>query len=128
MADKRKKGCPNETCDAHIKKIKWKASDNYCSKCSAKLVFICPKCFREIEDKDEKHILCARCQEEIDEKKAKVVDGVKTSAKNAGKFVAAGVAAVGVEIVRRVSNDAKKEAVKSGVKVVKDAAKAVRKK
>ena len=37
--DKRKKGCPNEECEQHQKKVKLKATESYCSKCGTELIY-----------------------------------------------------------------------------------------
>ena len=117
MADNRKKGCPNEACEAHKKEIKWKAEESFCSKCGTKLVFVCAKCFKEIEDIDEKHKLCARCEQERNDNMQKIKEG----AKNAGKAVAA----VGGAIAVKAGKDIGKAAVNKGTKIVEKAAKAV---
>ena len=59
--DKRKKGCPNINCSAHIDKRKYKADESYCSKCGTPLVFVCAECYKEIEDTFG-HNLCMRCE------------------------------------------------------------------
>ncbi len=125
MADNRKKGCPNEACEMNKKKIKWKSSDEFCSKCGAKLVFVCAKCFCEIEDIDEKHRICVRCQEKVEEKKEKAVDAVKAGAKKAGGAVVAGAGVVAAGVAAKVGKEAKNVAVNKGADIIKAAAKAV---
>ena len=72
--DKRVKGCSNPECVNHIKRIKMKAENEYCPKCGAELVFVCKKCFKEIQDIDEDHSICTHCIEEAQEKKEKRIE------------------------------------------------------
>lgn len=122
--DKRIKICPNENCECYKKKMKYKASDEYCSQCNTKLVFVCAKCFREIEDIDASHRICRLCEAYKKEQKEEAIKKAKK--------VGAGVAALGTSIVvgigKNVSNDFKREAIKKGTKAVKSIAKAVIKK
>jgi predicted amidophosphoribosyltransferase len=48
--DNRKKGCPNSDCQMNIKKIRQSTENDFCPKCATRLVFVCSKCFDEIED------------------------------------------------------------------------------
>ena len=126
--DKRVKGCSNPECVNHIKKIKMKAEDEYCPKCGTELVFVCKKCFSEIQDIDEDHRICTHCIEEAQEKKEKRIEKVKNYGKKAAVAAGTGVLAVGGKIVTKVMKDEEKEIVKIGVEVAKkgiDAAKAV---
>ncbi len=117
--DKRKKGCPNEECEQHQKKIKLKATESYCSKCGTKLIYVCAKCFQEIEDIDPKHRICIRCEAEShDQKKA-----ISGKAKMAGKGAAAAAGAFGVGIVAKASKKLVSDAANKIVKVVENAAK-----
>lgn len=116
--DKRVKGCPNEACEMHTKKKKQPAENDYCPKCGTKLIFVCEKCFCEIEDIDSKHKLCLRCEAEAAEKKEKMKDDVKNIG---GKAAALGAAAAGA-VVGGAKNEALKKATKLGVEVVKKAA------
>ncbi len=125
MADTRKKGCPNEGCKHHEKKIKMKAEYRYCPLCGAELVYVCAKCFDEIEDLGPKHKICKRCEIEAKDKRDQVVDKVKGGAKKAGGAVAAAGGAVVMGIGAKVLKDAKSEAIKKGVKVIEETAKAV---
>jgi len=122
--DKRKKGCPNEACERHQKKIMLKATEEYCPKCGAKLIFVCAKCFREIEDIDIKHRVCSLCEAESQEKKEAAVD----KAKKAGKAAAGVVTPIIVGVAGKVIKDAQKGAINKGVKAVEQVAKALIKK
>ena len=115
--DKRVKGCPNEACEMHTKKKKQPAENDYCPKCGAKLIFVCEKCFCEIEDIDSKHKLCLRCEAEASEKKEKMKEDVKNMGSKVVAFGAAGVAAVGAGM----KNEGLKNAKNLGVEVVKKA-------
>lgn len=76
------KGCTNSQCIATKKKIKYKATEDFCSKCGAPLVYVCPKCYTPIE-KNEK--LCAIHQAKKEDQKDKAIKVVKEG----GAFVAA---------------------------------------
>ncbi len=117
MSDKRKKGCPNEECSQHYKKIKMKSEYMYCPICGSELVYVCSKCFDEIEDSGPKHKICKRCEIEAKEKRDKVVANVK----GAGITIATGVG-------KALLTDAKKSTVKQSAELVKTAVKTVVKK
>ena len=119
--DKRKKGCPNESCERHQKKIMLKATEEYCPKCGTKLIYVCSKCFREIEDIDPKHRICSLCEAEGQEKKDAAADKAKKVGKGAIGLVVPVVIGAGGKIVKNLQNDA----VKKTVKVVEAAAKKV---
>lgn len=94
VVDKRVKGCPNENCSLHKEKLKQKPDMNYCPMCGEKLVFVCAKCFCEIENIDYDHRICALCEVKRSQKKGAVAGAAKDGAKAVGKL-ALGVA-VGV--------------------------------
>ncbi len=93
--DMRVKGCPNISCEMHTKKRRQKVNVNYCPVCGEKTVFVCRRCFREIEDLGPDHSICALCEAKQKERIAKV----KETAKNVGKKVATGAVAVVTPIV-----------------------------
>ena len=93
-------------------KNKMKAEDEYCPKCGAELVFVCKKCFKEIQDIDEDHRICNHCIEEAQEKKEKRIEKVKDYGKKAAVAAGTGVLAVGGKIVTKVMKDEEKEIVK----------------
>ena len=124
MADKRSKGCPNVNCEQHKKKVKHKADDDFCPKCGTRLIYVCAKCFKEIEDIDEKHRICRGCEADALEKKEKVKDG----ALKAGKTAASLAGTVVVGVAAAVKNDGTKAAIKAGTKFVESAAKTILKK
>ncbi len=119
--DRRKKGCPNESCERHQKKIMLKATEEYCPKCGTKLIYVCSKCFREIEDIDPKHRICGLCEAEGQEKKDAAADKAKKVGKGAAGLVVPVIIGAGGKIVKNLQNDA----VKKTVKVVEEAAKKV---
>lgn len=119
--DRRIKGCPNESCVMHSNKKKYEADNDYCPKCGTKLIYVCSKCFTEIEDIDENHRKCKRCEAEADVKKEKA----KELGKNvAGKVVAAG-ATVGTAVVAAMQKEGVKQAKAVGTKAVKKAVEVV---
>ena len=122
--DKRVKGCPNPDCENHIKKIKLKATDEFCPKCGESLVLVCKKCFGEIQDLGPEHVKCRHCMEEAQAKKEQRIEKAKDVAKKAG----GAVVGVGGVVVAKVIQDEKKEVIKVAVKYTKqglDAVKAI---
>lgn len=111
-SDKRKKGCPNEMCENHLKKKLIKAGEDYCPKCGTKLIFVCPKCFRQIEDIDPKHKICRYCKQQGKDNRDKVVDGTK----KVGKIVAA--AAGTALFANNMIKEGKADVIKDGAKVI----------
>lgn len=128
IIDNRKKGCPNELCQLNEKKKLQKAEIDYCPKCGTKLVYVCTKCFSEIEDLGPKHKICSRCDAEAQEKKKAIVDGVKGAGGKAAKAIGGAAAGIAVGVGGKVLKDGKKGAIDAGVKFVEGAAKAMLKK
>lgn len=122
--DKRKKGCPNESCERHNDKIKLKATEEFCPKCGTKLIFVCSKCFKEIEDGDPNHRICRLCDAKRQEKKKVIA----VKAKEAGKAAAGVVTPVVVGVAGKVIKNGQNGAIKHGVKLVETTVKAVIKK
>lgn len=90
--DRRKKGCPNPECSQRIKKKFFGLDDRFCPKCGEKLIYVCVKCYSQIEDIGPKHRICKKCEIEKQEKKEDKKNNAKKTAE------AAGVAAAGVVI------------------------------
>ena len=120
-SDKRKKGCPNESCERHQKKIKLKASEEFCPKCGSKLIYVCSKCFRQIEDLDPSHKTCKYCDASGQQRKDAAVD----KAKKVGKAGIGLVTPVVIGIAGKVIQDAQKGVVKKGVEFIESTAKNV---
>lgn len=78
----KNKGCGNELCEAHKKKIKYKESEVLCSKCRSSLVYVCKDCYTQLPDNTEKY--CVRCLAKHTDRKIKVK-------KVGGRVLAAGV-------------------------------------
>ena len=113
--DKRTKGCPNETC-ATYKKIKYKANDNFCNKCGAELVFVCPKCFKALADLGPEHVYCESCQASKQDKIDAVVDGAKKVGGAAVVAIAAGFNGEAVKYLKKAGV----AIAKKGAEVIKD--------
>ena len=62
--DKRIKGCPDPGCERHVEHYKYKADDHFCTLCGARLVYVCAKCFEEIEDSEDQRRYCYNCKPE----------------------------------------------------------------
>ena len=114
MKDKRAKGCPTENCVMHTEKVKQSADNDFCPKCGAKLVYVCKKCFRQIEDVDPKHQICELCEAKAEEKHREWKDKAKGIA---AKGIIP-VAAIGAGIVNKVGKDFEKDVINKGAKVV----------
>ena len=123
--DRRIKGCSNINCTEHIKKTKYKPDDLYCKKCGAKLVFVCAKCFCEIEDVGTAHRLCSRCEAEAAERKEQIAEKIEDVAQAAGKAVAGAAVAVFTGIAGKVLKDGKVFAIKRGTALVENVFKRV---
>lgn len=61
------KGCNNHSCIANKNKLKYKKSDEFCSKCGKELIYVCPKCYTPLTNESEKY--CLRHLAEMDDKK-----------------------------------------------------------
>ena len=81
---KKIKGCLNESCEAHIKKRKFKESETFCSKCGSPLSHVCKDCFMKSPEDNDKY--CVRCHANHEDRKDK------------DKKVAAGVISVGLAV------------------------------
>lgn len=113
MNDRRKKGCPNEHCIQHINKVKNNAEIDYCPKCGSKLIFVCEKCFSQIEDIDLRHRICIRCKTEAEEKREKAIEKGNEIAK---KYLVMPV----VGIVAGIVVNVQKDAIKKGTEFAKN--------
>lgn len=115
--DKRAKGCPNESCVMHINKKKHVAEYIYCPMCATKMIFVCEKCFCEIEDIDPSHKKCRGCLAAEEERKQKA----KETAKKVGEKAGAAAGVVGAAFAAAAQKEAIDKAAKAGAQVVKNA-------
>ena len=60
--DKRIKGCPDPECARHNERYKYKSTDRFCTLCGSQLVYVCAKCFEEIEDTGDQRRYCENCK------------------------------------------------------------------
>lgn len=123
--DLRKKGCPNPNCPMHQRRVKQGVDVKYCPECGTKLVFVCAKCFKEIEDKGPKHRICLHCEADAEEKRAKAVGQVKDVAGKAAQAVGVVAAGAAMKVVREQGVKMVDVVVKNGGKVLGSVAKAV---
>lgn len=119
--DNRKKGCPNKACIMNSKKELQKNDIDYCPKCGTKLVYVCVKCFREIEDNNRKHRICGLCEAKKEEKRQDAIDKAKKGVVKAGEVVVPVVLGVAGKVIK----NEQKIAIDKGVKVVENAIKVV---
>lgn len=89
---KQIKGCINSECIANKKKMKYKNSDSFCTKCGNGLVSVCKKCYVPLPS-DYKKTVCDRCLAAKSDKKDKQIKRVEQA--GAGLAGLAGVAVVG---------------------------------
>lgn len=83
------KGCANVNCVSHIKKVKYKNAESYCSSCGEPLVYVCKDCYKILENEDSNY--CIRCtakHNERNDKLKKYVAGVGAGAITVSVFVA----------------------------------------
>lgn len=73
---RKNKGCVNESCEAHKKKIEYKNVESFCSKCGFPLVYVCKDCYMQLPDENEKY--CIRCIAKHQDKKEKVAQVAAT--------------------------------------------------
>lgn len=65
----KNKGCGNELCEAHKKKITYKKSEAFCSKCGSPLVYMCKDCYTQLPNDTKKY--CVRCLAKHEDRKNK---------------------------------------------------------
>lgn len=109
--DTRIRRCSNQNCDDYKNKKKYKATDLYCTKCGAPTVFVCVKCFDEIEDLGPKHRKCARCEALFEEKKQAIIDKGKDAAVKGAKIAGTAVVVVASGAGKKILNFAEKESI-----------------
>lgn len=115
---KAKKGCINEKCESRIKKIHYKDSDRFCSKCGNELQYVCSDCWTQLEDNKNRYcIICENKRKDLNEQR---IEKVKKGA-GAVTAVAASVGAAAAAVAKNVKN------VDKAVKVVAKAGKEVAK-
>lgn len=85
------KGCANVNCDSHIKKVKFKNTESYCSSCGKQLVYVCNDCYKILENEYNKY--CVRCNAKHDERKDKL--------KKYGTTAGAGAVTVGIFVAKK---------------------------
>lgn len=76
------KGCINEGCIAH-KKIKYKDSDEFCSKCGNALSYVCAGCWKVMEDNSARY--CISCLAEREQKRSQNIEKVKSGGRAAAE-------------------------------------------
>ena len=119
--DKRSKGCPNEACEMHRDRVKQSPEMNYCPKCGETLIFVCNKCFCEIEDISPDHKICASCEAIQAQKKNERIEKMKKAGKTAGT----GVIALGTAVIAKASPQLQKAVIDKGAKIFVDLGKKV---
>lgn len=95
----RVKGCVNEECVVFKKKITYKESEKYCSKCGNPLSYVCKKCYTPL---DEQGTYCVFHQAEKDDRKDKSKQfaiGILGTALSTGAIIAT----KGKDLVKTIS-------------------------
>ena len=121
--DNRKKGCPNLNCVYNQDKVFQKADVNYCPKCGTPLMYVCAKCFGEIEDNGPDHKICAHCEAKADQNLDRIKDGLK----KAGQVAGSAAVALGGAVAAKAFPQVKKVVVDKGSRIVVDAVKHIMK-
>ncbi len=109
----------------HSTRKKFSSRFNYCPECGSELIFVCEKCFSEIEDLGSEHRKCRLCEAEEAAKKEKVKDTAKSVAMcvadvDPGKVVVAG-AAIAAAVLDGAQKEGLQQASKFDGKAVKKA-------
>ena len=99
MKDKRIKACPNPDCSKNKKHAKFKAEDTYCTECASRLVFVCAKCGRALEDRGPEHRICPVCEAKKADQRDRIID--------AGQKVGGGLLAVGSLVIGALQKNKK---------------------
>jgi len=115
--DRRVKGCPNEDCRMHSTRKKFSSRFNYCPECGSELIFVCEKCFSEIEDLGPEHRKCRLCEAEEAAKKEKVKDTAKNAAMIVADVAPGKALEFGAGLAVAALGGAKKEGVKQAAAV-----------
>ena len=113
---KRVKGCYNLECERYRKEYKYKDTDNFCTICGSRLIYVCSasRCFKKVTDTENGNTLCVDCKKKHDEQKAKAQQNI---AKAKDAVIAGGKAAPAV--IGFAKNKHVKKVAKAGVKVAK---------
>ncbi len=98
------KGCVNEKCIGFQKKIHYKDSDYFCSKCGERLCYVCADCWCVLDDNHNKY--CIRCENIRKDKRDQRVDKVKQV--GAGSVAAVGAVAGGMAAVAKSADTIEK--------------------
>ena len=124
--DKRIKGCPDPDCARHNEHYKYKPDDRFCTLCGSQLVFVCAKCFEEIEDTEDKRGFCEGCKPNQSKDAAGEQKQSKENKKEKKK--AAGAQKPQKEKKEKKASGKGKETVAKGVAVIKGKAPQIKKK
>lgn len=90
--DRKIKGCPNERCRAHKRKMYFKESEHKCPICGEELVYVCKKCYKIFGDGSKS--LCPICDAERQDKN----DKMKKIARKGGT-VALGIGGIAITML-----------------------------
>ena len=82
-------------------------------------MFVCAKCFCEIEDRGPEHKICAHCEAKADQN----VDRIKDGLKKAGQIAGSAALAIGSAVAAKALPQVKKIVVDKGAKVAVDVVK-----
>ncbi len=93
---------------------KFSTKVNYCPVCGSKNIYICPRCFREIQDLGPSHRLCEFCEAEKQDK----IDKLEDSVKKVGGRVVGGAAAIGAIALKAGESELGKAAAKFGKEAI----------
>lgn len=86
------KGCMNEGCIAHKKKLNYSATDDFCPKCGNPLSFVCKDCRMEL---DGSCSICERCAARRKDKREQLGKEVAAKMAKGAKAVGKGAVSAG---------------------------------
>lgn len=75
---KASKACPNKECKYHLNKKLYKEDSIFCSECGTKLVYVCKKCYKPLDD--DKEVYCLSCKRGNKDLRNKMVAGLTGAA------------------------------------------------
>ena len=81
------KGCVNDNCVAHKKKITYKESEEFCSRCGQPLAYVCPQCYTPIGNGEKYCVIHQAEKDDRIDKTKKIAAGVGGGVLAVGGFV-----------------------------------------
>lgn len=90
------KGCMNEACEAHKKKVNFIAKYEFCPRCGQELSFVCKECRMKLESDSKKY--CVRCESMRKDAREQIAKTVADKIGRGASAAATAVAGVAVDV------------------------------